>query len=93
MKSARTEESAMKSCVKAAMILLLLVAAAPARTSSQDAFNVKELLQKDISKYARGDMLLSLAEITVAPCVTGNPAGSPRFECNRLLTTATPLTS
>ena len=56
----------MKSCVKAAMILLLLVAAAPSRTSSQDAFNVKELLQKDISKYARGDMLLSLAEITVA---------------------------
>lgn len=66
----------MKNCVKAAMILLLLVVAAPARTSSQD-FRVKELLQKDISKYAGGDMLLSVAEITLAPGATGTKHRHP----------------
>ena len=59
----------MNICVKAAMILLLL--SAPMQTSSQDAFKAKELLQKDISKYAGGDMLLSVAEITLAPGATG----------------------
>ena len=61
----------MKNLLKTAVIVLLLTAAAPIRTSSQDAFKVKELLQKDISKYAAGDMLLSVAEITLAPSATG----------------------
>jgi len=66
----------MKSCVRAAIIFPLLVVAAPARTSLQD-FRVKELLQKDISKYAGGDMLLSVAEITLAPGAMGTKHRHP----------------
>jgi quercetin dioxygenase-like cupin family protein len=68
---------AMKSCVKVAMIVLSLVVAAPTQTSSQDAFKVNELLQKDISKYANSDLRISVAEITLAPGANGTKHRHP----------------
>lgn len=60
-----------------AVALIVLSFLAPSRTTSQDAFKVKELLQKDISKYAGGDMQLSVAEITLAPGAEGTKHRHP----------------
>lgn len=50
---------------------------APRQTSSQDAFKVKPLLQKDISKYAGADLQFSVAEISLAPGATGTKHRHP----------------
>jgi quercetin dioxygenase-like cupin family protein len=71
------QEPAMKNCVKAVMMLLLLPLSAPRQTSSQDMFKTKELLQKDLSNYAGGDLVLSVAEIALAPGATGTKHRHP----------------
>jgi quercetin dioxygenase-like cupin family protein len=53
------------------LIGLLLCAAQPAGTHPQEAFRVKGLLEKDISAYAGGDMVLSVGEVIIAPGATG----------------------
>ena len=67
----------MKALSKLVFVFVCLIFFAPQQTSSQDAFKVKELLQKDISKYASGDMQLSVAEITLAPGAQGTKHRHP----------------
>jgi quercetin dioxygenase-like cupin family protein len=51
---------------------ILLCLASPAGPhQQQEVFHVKGLLQKDLSSYAGGDMLLTVAEITLAPGAAG----------------------
>ena len=38
----------------------------------QEAFQAKELLQKDLHAYAGGDPVLSVGEITIAPGASGS---------------------
>jgi quercetin dioxygenase-like cupin family protein len=61
----------MKAICRLLLCSLFLVMALPGRTSQQQAFRVKTLLEKDISSYAGGDILLSVGEITLAPGATG----------------------
>jgi len=46
---------------------LMLFVVFPGGTHSEEGFKTKDLLRKDISAYAGGDMLLSVGEITIAP--------------------------
>jgi hypothetical protein len=46
---------------------LLLCAGVPRGTRSEEGFQTKVVLQKDISAYAGGDILLSVGEVTIAP--------------------------
>ena len=59
------------------LIALLLWATQPAGTHPQEAFRVKGLLEKDISAYAGGDMLLSVGEVALAPGATGSKHRHP----------------
>lgn len=67
----------MKTLSKLVFVLVCLVSLAPQQTSSQDAFKVKELLRKDISKYANSDLRISVAEITLAPGANGTKHRHP----------------
>lgn len=67
----------MKNCVKIVVAVALLLVAMPFATSSQETPQVKLLLQKDISSYAGGDMLLSVGEVTVAPGAVGSKHRHP----------------
>ncbi len=62
----------MKSWRKLTMISLLFAAFVPAGAQQQEAFKTKELLQKDLNAYAGRDLLLSVAEITIAPGASGS---------------------
>jgi len=53
-------------------ISLLLAAWAPPSIEPQEAFQAKELLQKDLHAYAGGDLVLSVGEITIAPGASGS---------------------
>jgi quercetin dioxygenase-like cupin family protein len=66
----------MKWC-RLGLIGLLLCAAQPAGTHPQEAFRVKGLLEKDISAYAGGDMVLSVGEVILAPGATGSKHRHP----------------
>jgi len=57
--------------------ILFLFLLTPGRTASQEGFNAKVLLQKDISSYAGKDMRLSVGEITLAPGATGTKHRHP----------------
>jgi hypothetical protein len=52
-------------------ISLLLAAWAPPSIEPQEAFQAKELLQKDLHAYAGGDLVLSVGEITIAAGASG----------------------
>ena len=67
----------MKNCLKASAIVMFLLAALPLATNSQEAPHVRLLLQKDISNYAGGDMLLSVGEVTLAPGAVGTKHRHP----------------
>jgi quercetin dioxygenase-like cupin family protein len=67
----------MKIIAGLAFVTACFVLIAPRQTSSQDAFKVKELLQKDISKYANSDLRISVAEITLAPGANGTKHRHP----------------
>jgi quercetin dioxygenase-like cupin family protein len=62
----------MKSWRKLMTISLLVAAFMPAATHTQEAFQAKELLQKDLNAYAGGDLVLSVGEITIAPGASGS---------------------
>ncbi len=62
----------MKSWRKLMTISLLVAALVPAPTHPQEAFQAKELLQKDLNAYAGGDRVLSVGEITIAPGASGS---------------------
>ena len=51
---------------------LLLAAWLPPSMQPQEAFQAKELLQKDLRAYAGGDLVLSVGEITIAPGASGS---------------------
>ncbi len=53
-------------------ISLLLAAWAPPSIEPQEAFQAKELLQKDLHAYAGGDLVLSVGEITIAAGASGS---------------------
>jgi quercetin dioxygenase-like cupin family protein len=53
-------------------ISLLLAASAPPFIEPQEAFQAKELLQKDLHAYAGGDLVLSVGEITIAAAASGS---------------------
>jgi quercetin dioxygenase-like cupin family protein len=59
------------------LAFLILALALPGRTTSQEGFKANTLLQKDISSYAGGDLLLSVGEITLAPGATGTKHRHP----------------
>jgi hypothetical protein len=61
-----------KSRRKLMTISLLVAAFVPAATHPQEAFQTKELLQKDLHAYAGGDLVLSVGEITIAPGASGS---------------------
>jgi quercetin dioxygenase-like cupin family protein len=61
----------MKWC-RLATISLLFSSLVPAGAQQQEAFQAKELLQKDLNAYAGGDLLLSVGEITIAPGASGS---------------------
>ena len=61
----------MKRCRTLTMISLLFAMLVPAGTQPQEAFKAKELLQRDLNAYASGDLLLSVAESTIAPGASG----------------------
>ncbi|HYL62571.1 MAG TPA: cupin domain-containing protein [Candidatus Methylomirabilis sp.] len=67
----------MKTWLKAVAVVVLLLAAAPFAINSQEAPRTKLLLQKDISNYASGDMLLSAGEVTLAPGAVGSKHRHP----------------
>lgn len=67
----------MKTLSKLVFVLVCLASLASQQTSSQDAFKVKELLQKDISNYANSDLRISVAEITLAPGANGTKHRHP----------------
>ena len=67
----------MKSCLRVMASVALLLAAVSFPTNSQETPQVKLLLQKDISSYAGGDMLLSVGEVTVAPGAVGSKHRHP----------------
>jgi quercetin dioxygenase-like cupin family protein len=58
---------AMKKIIFYAAFVLLLCAVSPRGMHSEEGFNTKVVLQKDISAYAGRDMLLSIGEVTIAP--------------------------
>jgi quercetin dioxygenase-like cupin family protein len=74
-----TSELEMKLFSRLASMLafLILALALPGRTTSQEGFKANTLLQKDISSYAGGDLLLSVGEITLAPGATGTKHRHP----------------
>jgi len=53
-------------------ISLLLAAWAPPSIEPQEAFQAKELLQKDLHAYGGGELVLSVGEITIAPGASGS---------------------
>jgi quercetin dioxygenase-like cupin family protein len=57
----------MKKLILGVPLGLLLCAGVPRGTPSEEGFQTKVVLQKDISDYAAGDMLLSVGEVTIAP--------------------------
>jgi quercetin dioxygenase-like cupin family protein len=57
----------MKRLILCMLLGLLLSAGVPRGTHSEEGFQAKGVLQKDISAYAGGDMLLSVGEVTIAP--------------------------
>lgn len=67
----------MKRCLRVMASVALLLAAVSFPTNSQETPQVKLLLQKDISSYAGGDMLLSVGEVTVAPGAVGSKHRHP----------------
>ncbi|HKW56730.1 MAG TPA: cupin domain-containing protein [Candidatus Acidoferrum sp.] len=66
----------MKTCLGIVIVALLLIAA-PSATNSQEAPRLKLLLQKDLSSYAGGDMLLSVGEVTLPPGAIGSKHRHP----------------
>jgi quercetin dioxygenase-like cupin family protein len=68
----------MKRCRTLTMISLLFAMLVPAGTQPQEAFKAKELLQRDLNAYASGDLLLSVAESTIAPGASGSRHRHPR---------------
>jgi quercetin dioxygenase-like cupin family protein len=62
----------MKSWRKRMTVSLLFAASLAPSTQPQEAFKVKELLQKDLHAYAGGDLVLSVGEITIAPGASGS---------------------
>lgn len=67
----------MNTCLRAMAFVVLLLILVPFATNSQEAPQVKLLLQKDISSYAGGDMLLSVGEVTLAPGAVGSKHRHP----------------
>lgn len=67
----------MRSCLRVLASVALLLPAVSFPTNSQETPQVKSLLQKDISSYAGGDMLLSVGEVTVAPGAVGSKHRHP----------------
>ncbi len=68
----------MKNCWKLFFALVLLCLASPAGPhQQQEVFQVKGLLQKDLSSYAGGDMLLTVGEVILAPGAVGTKHRHP----------------
>jgi quercetin dioxygenase-like cupin family protein len=62
----------MRGWRKRMTISLLFAASVAPSMQPQEAFMVKELLQKDLHAYAGGDLVLSVGEITIAPGASGS---------------------
>ena len=62
----------MKSWRKLMTTSLLVALLVPAAIHSEEAFQAKDLLQKDLNAYAGGDLVLSVGEITIAPGASGS---------------------
>jgi quercetin dioxygenase-like cupin family protein len=57
----------MKRIFCSGVLTVLIFACFPRERRTEEGFQTKDLLQKDISAYAGGDLLLSIGEVTVAP--------------------------
>jgi quercetin dioxygenase-like cupin family protein len=62
----------MKRWHKLTIISLLFAALLPPSMQPQEAFQAKELFEKDLHAYAGGDLILSVGEITIAPGARGS---------------------
>ena len=62
----------MKRWHKRMAISLLLAASAAPSIEPQEAFQAKELFEKDLHAYAGGDLVLSVGEITIVPGAHGS---------------------
>ncbi len=62
----------MKSILKLSWFALLVCVALPAGTHPQQGFQVKVMLQKDLSTYAGRDIVLSVGEVTIPPGAAGS---------------------
>jgi quercetin dioxygenase-like cupin family protein len=62
----------MKRWHKLMTISWLFAASVPVSMQPQEAFQAKELLQKDLQAHAGGDLVLSVGEITIAAGASGS---------------------
>ena len=57
---------------KVVIVSVMVAAFVPGPTRPEEAFVAKELAQKDLNAYAGGELVLSVAEITIAPGARGS---------------------
>ena len=67
----------MKSLQRFLMIPILFFVSGATGTHPQEAFQVKNLLEKDLNAYAGGNIVLSVGEITLVPGATGSKHRHP----------------
>src|SRR5882724_1917586 len=67
----------MKGMLKHLLFALLVCLAMPAGMHPQQGFQVKVMLQKDLSVYMGRDMVLSVGEVTIPPGAAGTKHRHP----------------